>query len=189
MERAINISNLPFNFDIEQVMKRELIKSIYEAMAILYERDKYLIHDGNSSDSKEENHVSEMAVVFQFGSYLKDILAKNKMFAVYDIDTEYNKNIRDEKLVADGSIRGKRPDLIIHKRGTNKHNLLIAEFKGWWNNSQSAVNEDKDKIKLFMYKDVAEEYRYEYTYGLFVMFGKEKSEMEWFEDGTAPTAL
>ena len=54
------------------------------------------------------------------------------------------------------------PDLIIHKRGTNENNLLVLEFKTWWNNDQA---EDKKRIELFKRE-------LKYQYGATILIGK-----------------
>ena len=54
------------------------------------------------------------------------------------------------------------PDLIIHKRGTNENNLLVLEFKAWWNKDQT---NDKKRIELFKQE-------LNYQYGATILIGK-----------------
>ena len=70
------------------------------------------------------------------------------------LDLEYNKNGRFAKRIP-ARIRGAFPDLIIHKRGINDGNLLIVEFKTWWDPDTS-----KDEVKLRQFVDPTGEYGY-----------------------------
>lgn len=140
-------------------MKEELDLSIRDALRMLYRHDKYLI----------DNCSSERGIVFHFGGYLKNILNKKDTFKPYNVDYEYNRNMDDPKKL---SLSVVIPDLIIHKRGESyPANLLVVEFKGWWNNQDHKA--DKSKIKKFMNDDP-----YKYEYGLFVVFEKEKAKVE-----------
>ena len=74
-------------------------------------------------------------------------------------------------------VEGVRPDLLIHKRGDNTKNLLVVEFKGWWNKSK---NRDEDKLKSLT--SPCDEYHY--LLGAFVRLGKENiQELEYYADG------
>ena len=66
------------------------------------------------------------------------------------------------------------PDLIVHKRHSNEDNLLVLEFKTWWNKDQRA---DKNKIKGFINPNGM----YHYKYGAVILIGKtrEECEIEW----------
>src|SRR5262249_4173538 len=43
------------------------------------------------------------------------------------------------------NIKNKRPDIILHKRGTNKENRLVVEVKT--DQTQREINNDIDKVK------------------------------------------
>ena len=108
------------------------------------------------------------------------------MFAKYNIDCEYNRNKGDKKCLPSFK-NGVFPDLIIHKRGFNDDNLLVAEFKGWWNSSDNELGKDRLKIAQFM--DKAGEY--EYQFGLLVVLGeeREKIKIEWSNQNSKETKL
>ena len=59
------------------------------------------------------------------------------------------------------------PDFILHKRGTNDSNLLIIEFKTWWNSDN---REDIEKLKAMM----SDLYRYQYQYGYSIILNQER---------------
>ena len=136
-----------------------------ESIKEFYDKDSLL----------SERKGMEQACVFRIGLYLQERLKKAKISDVV-VDCEYNKNGDDPKRTV-MFVEGVRPDLLIHKRGDNTKNLLVVEFKGWWN---KAKNRDEDKLKsLTSSKDV-----YHYLLGAFVRLGKENiQELEYYANG------
>lgn len=112
-------------------------------------------------DSKKiEKHVGERAIVFRFGLYFQKELEKYEWFKEYKLDSEYNRNGTAPKRLP---IVGDRifPDLILHRRGNNDANLLVIEFKGWWNR-----NQEYDEKKIRQMIDKNGEYRYHEGYAI-----------------------
>lgn len=144
--------------------KENLELAIEKAFKDLYKYDKYLI----STCIKKESHVSERGIVFRFGIYFQNYLMEH--FSDYQLDTEYNRNIANIKKLAKEAIY---PDLILHKRGHNNDNLLVMEFKTWWN---SDIKHDQEKIKKLM----SPEGLYKYKYGVIAIINKDKQHLEWF---------
>ena len=148
--------------------------AIKRAFNDLYRFDKYLIDNGPSEKRCPEeigkHYIGERSIVFRFAHYLQNELAKSPKYSQYNLDCEYNRNGIATKSLPDFS-KGTFPDLIIHKRGKNgsKNNLLIMEFKTYWN---SNTGRDIDKVKQF----VDEEGKYKYKYGIVVVIGKKLSE-------------
>lgn len=136
-----------------------------ESIKEFYDKDSLL----------SERKGMEQACVFRIGLYLQERLKKAKISDVV-VDCEYNKNGDHPKRTV-MFVEGVRPDLLIHKRGDNTKNLLVVEFKGWWNR---AKNRDEDKLKsLTSSKDV-----YHYLLGAFVRLGKENiQELEYYANG------
>jgi hypothetical protein len=90
----------------------------------------------------------------------------------YVVDCEYNKNLGKPKM-SDNDIKI-RPDIIIHKRGTNEFNLAIIELK---KGSCSTMLAKKDIQKLVETENL------NYTLKVFVGVLKLKTEVVWV-DGT-----
>lgn len=136
-----------------------------ESIKEFYDKDSLL----------SERKGMEQACVFRIGLYLQERLKKAKISDVV-VDCEYNKNGDHPKRTV-MFVEGVRPDLLIHKRGNNTKNLLVVEFKGWWNR---AKNRDEDKLKsLTSSKDV-----YHYLLGAFVRLGKENiQDLEYYANG------
>ncbi|MCF0126114.1 MAG: hypothetical protein HUJ68_10255, partial [Clostridia bacterium] len=143
---------------------RELNDAINSSLDKLYERDLYLI---SNYASDEPNHVSERAIVFRFGVYFDELL-KEKL-PDYNLDSEYNRNKAEKKFLPSWE-DGCFPDIIVHKRGSNDFNLLVIEFKTWWNSNQT---DDKQKIQQFCSSDT-----YQYKYGATVLLGKTRPEVK-----------
>lgn len=143
--------------------KSLLKEGIEQALDKLYSRDSLIIH------RNKNNHTGERSIVFRFGMYF-DEYCRQRMLN-YNVDEEYNRNIDDVKMLSNNLVI---PDLIVHKRHSNEDNLLVLEFKTWWNKDQRA---DKNKIKGFINPNGM----YHYKYGAVILIGKtrEECEIEW----------
>ena len=81
------------------------------------------------------------------------------IFKNYDVDCEYSRQLDgDPKKNSSGATV--RPDIIIHKRGVNDHNLAVLEVK--WDK-----NTNNDNEKITQYSNL------QYKYGIEVRFGEE----------------
>lgn len=118
-----------------------------------------------------EREASERAIVFRFGLYLYEIL-KSTEFKDYDVDVEYNRNGYDPKRISSHSQNGIVPDLIIHKREVNTDNVLVLEFKTYWNSNQT---DDVDKIQKLM--DLSGEYKFQY--GATILIKRDRPYIKW----------
>lgn len=179
-----NLESLQSTFRDED---KELYMSIRRAFEKLYQNDIYLIEHEPPAKLKSNNkllgkhYVGERAIVFRFAHYLQIELCKSKKYHWYNLDCEYNRNKTDPKILPSFP-NGAFPDLIIHERSKNDHNLLVMEFKTYWNNSQESINKDLKKINEFM------KYPYNYKYGLVVVIEKNLSELKFiFENDTNNT--
>jgi len=65
------------------------------------------------------------------------------LFREFDVDVEYNRNMESTK--STGDVRNPFPDIIVHIRESNAHNMLAVEAKGHWSTS----DQDNDKKNLF----------------------------------------
>ncbi len=167
MERLGEIKK---HFNKNQLLYTSIKRAFYD----LYRYDKYLIYNEPSSEqsavTEGKHYVGERSIVFRFAHYLQNELLKSKKYAAYNLDCEYNRNINGAKTLP-GFMNGTFPDLIVHKRGNNRNNLLVMEFKTYWN---SATDDDKEKVAQYVKK---KEYRYKY--GIVVVIGKTLAEIEF----------
>jgi len=181
--------------EIDKITLENIIKN---AEITLYENDSYLINnypEEATYNSKEYSHVGERAIVFRFGHYLDLLFSEfiNQNTEIqnlknhYSIDVEYNRNgLKPKHLAGIGNVY---PDLIIHHRGDNEDNLLVIEFKGWWQlrnqdlNSlnttgnlpnKTTINQDITKILAFIKNE-----EYNYKFGLFILITKKGFVYEW----------
>lgn len=146
--------------------KKDLEDIIGSSLDKLYKKDIYLIKAGD-----DDSHNSEQSIVCQFAYYFKDLYEEKYKDHNLNIDVEYNRNLDDIKRLGDDRII---PDFIFHERGENKNNILVIEFKTWWNSEQA---KDKEKIKK-----LCEENKYQYQYGASIIFGKSREEVDikWY---------
>ena len=91
--------------------------------------------------------------------------------AGYNVDCEYNRDGYGIKQVDGNYVY---PDFILHKRGSNEDNLLIIEFKTWWNPDN---NTDIEKIQRMMHPQL----RYKYKYGCCITINQDNSEIFWVD--------
>jgi len=130
--------------DIKTLIKRSLRK--------LVERDAGLIH----------RKVKEECINHRLACYLEQFLNKESNVSSYNVDLEYNKNYNEpKKIIIDENNNAKaiRPDIIVHIRETNKHNLIAFEIKKGY-----ADRHDLEKIKGLLRSP------YNYKYGCLISY-------------------
>ena len=158
---------------------KELLDIITNSFKLLYENDEYLINNTPYNENTDQNtnveigglhHVGERSIVFRFGYYLQKQLAKSK-YKDYNVDCEYNRNGENAKKLNEEHEKGVYPDIIIHTRSNNDNNLLVMEFKTYWNKDTS---KDKKKIEALMSPDKP----YKYKYGMSVVIDTEYASVE-----------
>lgn len=149
-----------------------LITLLKEAVNECYERDKCLI-----DRSMEQASVARIFYYIQRAIDTDDRFAQ---FREYNLDCEYNKNMNDPKRLCENE-RGKRPDVILHKRLSNDGNLLILEFKNSIQNNQqnNLINDDYEKLKRF----TASNSIYKYFLGVSVKLNNDQAQYKFFQNG------
>jgi hypothetical protein len=126
---------------------KELKTMITLALTHLYRNDESLI----------ERETHERSIAFRFGLYFDALLRLScfsKMEGMY-IDFDYNRNGYDSKELGGSNIY---PDIILHHRGDNQRNLLVIEFKTYWNTDTSGDIEKLERI-------TSNEYHYKFGLG------------------------
>jgi len=101
-----------------------------------------------------ENEAHERTIVARFAFYFREKLNQCG-YEEYDMDIEYNRNFSQPKRTLHFQ-GGTFPDVIIHKRGSNEHNLCIIEFKTGWRER----NINNDLLKLKDFTSVDQEYKF-----------------------------
>ena len=87
-------------------------------------------------------------------------MSANECLKYYHLDCEYNRNV---DIIKKMGINAIIPDLIIHKRGSMKNNLLVLEIKTWWNPDNK---EDIEKINKLI--DPKKEYKYKFGLSIII---------------------
>jgi len=168
---------------------KEVENKLELALNVLRANDGFLL----------QNNVSERSIAHKFALYL------TILFPSYDVDCEYNSNVeadskkkyirllkesaahygllhKDEK-DAEIVYRNVFPDIIVHKRDSNKHNLLIIEIK----KSSNSKGCDYDIEKLRKYTSPDDNNNFNYPFGVLVYLGVAdklgSDRIEWFQNG------
>lgn len=121
------------------------------------------INTGSSTLYKYEgdlikNRCKEEAICAHLICYLKEL------FKPWNVDLEYNRDGFDSK--RDSSDNIVYPDIIIHNRTPDRierfspeNNLAVVEVKGFWNDRDRVLDENK-------LRDMKETYGYQYAFRL-----------------------
>ena len=156
----------------------KIIKFVKRSIKDILEKDSLLFI----------NNVNEPTISYKLGQYLQT------RFKEYNVDCEYNRNVEDEDLRKKiylqsegeaGSIESRevRPDIIIHKRGLNTHNLCVLEIK---KNTSSSVDIEFDRTKLKAYT-TDQNNNLNYQIGFLIIFTvltrNEEYQIEVFKNG------
>lgn len=146
-------------------------------------------------DKKGVLSALERSYVFRVAHYLQTILSMDKRFKDVVVDCEYGnatsktgiqlKKYIEQLINHDGSEKDSYvfPDLIVHKRHSHDKNLMVVEFKGYWNDLNWFVDENKLKAFTNDSPEKGIEQHFYYKFGLFVMFGHEKAHYVKFKHG------
>ena len=122
-----NTAKLKLRRALEQLDQNDLEGLLRDAQEELERNDSNLLLEG----------VLEVAIAHQLACYLKP------RFYGYSMDIEYDRQGRNPKRV--GALDKRiRPDIVIHERSTNDHNLLVVECKK--SSSRAGSSDDKKKL-------------------------------------------
>jgi hypothetical protein len=143
--------------------KNKLALIVQEAINMVFDRDAILMTQENS----------EWAIAHRLAVYLEQMLPG------WNIDCEYNRQGQDTDIKTKTNGKKVRPDIIVHHRGllTPEHNLLVAEIK-----KTNSSNADHVKLKEYTFTPNNKR-RFQYQYGLAIVFNGDKVSLTWFENG------
>jgi hypothetical protein len=177
-----------------KVSRSEIERLLCESIEELFTKDAWLL----------QNDVSERCLTHKLAEYVQDRIPH------LNVDCEYNRNAtagpREPKTLYGlrSSSRQTRvqavndddptgcsvfPDIIVHRRKTNRDNLLVVEVK----KNKRRYGGDLDRRKLVAFTERGEENDYKFKYGAFVVLAipdaeakdvRLKYDVEWYTDGT-----
>lgn len=164
--------------------KEEIIKRLKICIKELEKKDMYLIM----------NNGSERAIAHRLAVYMES------GFPEYDVDCEYNINVEHNsgrkkiyllqeevkkyksthKKIKDKEV-SILPDIIVHKRGVNTHNLLVIEIK----KDTSIIDDGFDQIKLEKLTKTydGDELFYKLGCAIKILTKSKNIQTKFFEDG------
>lgn len=150
--------------------QEEIRDKLYIALNQLSKNDLWLLH----------NNLNERTIAHKLAEYLQQI------FPEYHVDCEYNRDVEQHsglkkvnilkeryEAIKDKVVNGLSidvsvfPDIIIHRRGTNKFNLLVIELKKSTNTDNEA--RDFDIEKLHSFTDQSKRNTLKYDFGVFLI--------------------
>lgn len=138
-------------------------KSINQAIELFIERDIYLLNIGGENHGFSKK-LHEVCISHQLASYIEKFLRDNEVIDdSFYVDIEYNKNLQITKSNNGSNIR---PDIIVHKRGINDHNLIVIELKKNNYLGRNHINLKNDIKKIRDLCDVNGIYKYKYGFML-----------------------
>jgi len=167
------------SYSLDEI-KEKVRKSLY----LLWREDRYVLGV----------NASERSITHRFAVYLE------QEFADYKVDCEYNREgdkfKRYREIVCqinktgvsadDTEAKTAFPDIIIHKRGNNKDNLLVIEVKKYCGNHTGIDGKDKSKLEAFTARN-----QLHYKYGLALQIpvgGGNTAKLFWFKRGAGNSA-
>lgn len=150
--------------------QEEISEKLHIALKQLSKNDLWLLR----------NNLNERTIAHKLAEYLQQI------FPVYHVDCEYNRDIDQHSGLKKVNILRERyeaikskvnkdpsidvsvfPDIVIHRRGTNKFNISVIELKKSTNTDSEA--KDFDLEKLHSFTDQSERNTLKYDFGVFLI--------------------
>lgn len=125
-------------------------KIIFEAL------QKVVMEKGYLTEQEENRDIHEQGLTHRLAYYIE----ASGNFSGYNIDCEYNRYNAEAKRNNKSELI--KPDIIIHARGEQKHNLIIIQAKKY-NDSRGEIEKSKKLLKN-------EKKHLEYTYAFLVIF-------------------
>ena len=125
--------------------RNEIIARFVSALRTCVKNDRSLIR----------RKVHERTITASLACYMRPL------FREFDVDVEYNRNMESTKSTRD--VNNPFPDIIVHIRESNAHNMLIVEAKGHW----STGDRDHDRRKLASF---VEDPKFQYRIGIALEF-------------------
>lgn len=189
----------------EESFEEKIIKSLYQGIKILYPKSKCNIEkceNNNFSCCNNDayllaNNIHEQTISGKIYHYLDKFLERDLGSLDLSIDIEFNKHMssgeHSEKTVICNSntncdlkdkicneINEYRPDIILHKRGTDANNILIIECKKAQSIRGEKIKNDLKKLKAF----TCDNGNFKYNIGVSIAFNKTKPIFTYFINKT-----
>lgn len=178
-------------------MEFEDIKTkINTALDRLYENEFELIE----TDVAEETINSYLANYIRplFDDFNTDVeYNREYVFSITPTGLKYEKPQTKKTIKPNGELDSINPDIIIHKRNNTVSNLVVVECKKQWNKDKEGREKDLQVLGgMTMNREQANQINYpkneplfEYKYGFFVDYGKNREEVLVYKIKNGTTEL
>ena len=135
----------------------ELGAIVEACIETLLARDRFLLEGG----------VNEQTMTARLAAYLQE------HFPAHDVDPEYNRHgIKVKRASLFDGVRKVKPDVVIHRRNDDDHNLLVIEVKVLGRGTLEDREHAHDKLSALVHGD-----EYRYRYGLFLELGFDQDQV------------
>lgn len=101
--------------------------------------DGFLAHDADMIRKRAH----EQSITETLASYLRPALTG------WHLNCEYNRQGEDGDPKRDARGRLRRPDIIVHRRGHDRDNLLVVEMKPAWEGMET-IDVDRQKLRAML---------------------------------------
>ena len=145
---------------------KEIKQMIDLALSHLYRNDISLI--------SRKSH--ERSIAFRFALYFSKLFEVSTLVNIKDIhiDLEYNRDLNEPKRTPKFP-NGIVPDLLVHKRESYKKDILVIEFKTFWNSSnKKSIKTVNKKLKEL----TCPENKYKFQIGVLVTINSRRDQVE-----------
>lgn len=122
------VLNLRIFLNDMELTEIEIKKVILEILEDIYLNKKNII----------DNKLHERTIV---ADYIAPALRSK--FTDFEVNTDYNREGTGRDPKTDLSGNKVVPDIVIHHQGIDEYNLVAMEVKGFWNNQERRIDEEK----------------------------------------------
>jgi len=126
------------------------------------------------------NNISERTITHKLAEYLQ-----RNFPPTISVDVEYNRNIElgEKKPKYYQDEKYGMPDIIVHQRLSNEHNILIIEIKKQNNKIIKDREKDFEKLEAFTTSTNAEGYNFQLGLFLDIPIDNGEYKYTWYKDG------
>jgi hypothetical protein len=150
------------------LQREDLERRVERAIQTFRKRDNFLM----------QHKTREESLSHRLATYLEPSFPRHQVDCEYDKRIEFDENAQMKLFMYRGRLVGFRPDIIVHRRGTMRFNLLAVQLK----KKDNPTGRQKDDAILKCVTSLQGPYLYEY--GLFLDIGGDSSiEKTWYRKG------
>ena len=168
------------------MIKSENIKDLTKELIDIFEKAKNSFLEKEKTTIKNDTNERTLSARLMF--HLQTLLLSEiyqESYKEYSVDCEYNRRKESAKMISKEYRKFEKedkqiyPDIILHKRNSEK-NLMIIEMKKTYSSDEGGKNENRDRLKFLT--SLRKENKYKYLLGVYFEVNKfpDKCKIEFF---------